>query len=140
MAIDTITPNEQDYPNLSQNETDFESSASHLFSTHLPRFETEFNTSTSQINTDLSLYYNQVTQLRSDMNATSSTLSNYVSIASGYKYEALNAKNGAETAYNNTVTLLDNVDIAGTGGYTVEAVDDLISRQRNLQIVGLNLI
>jgi len=138
--IDTITPNEQPFPNLGQNETDFENSASYLFTTHLPRMETELNVTVGQINTDLSEYYNQVTQLRSEMSATSSTLSTYVSVAGDYKDEALSAKNGAETAYNNTVTLLDGIDIGGTGGYTVDAVDDLISRQRNLQIVGLNLI
>jgi len=138
--IDTITPNEQPYPNLGQTETDFENSASYLFATHLPRFEGEFNISIGQINTDLSLYYSQVTQLRSEISATSSTLSTYVSVVGGYKDEALSYKNGAETAYNNTVTLLDGIDITGTGGYTVDAVDDLISRQRNLQIVGLNLI
>lgn len=138
--ISTITPNEQDYPNLSQNETDFENSASYLFSTHLPRFETELNVTTGQVNDDLALYYNQVTQLRSEMTATSSTLSTYVSVAGGYKDEALSAKNGAETAYDSTVALIGALDITATGGYTIDAVDDLLSRQRNLTLVGLNII
>lgn len=100
----------------------------------------QMNTAISQTNTDLAQYYGQVTQLRNEMSATSSTLSTYVSVADGYKDEALSAKNGAETAYNNTASLIDELDITGTGGYTVDAVDDLMSRQRNLQIVGLNLI
>jgi len=31
----------------------------------------------------------------------------------------------SQTAYNNTVQLLNNTDIAGTAGYTINAVDDL---------------
>jgi len=64
-------------------------------------------------------------------------MSGYVATTKEYRDETLGYKNATETLYNDTVDLLEDVDIGGTAGYTTDAVDDMFTRQRNSQFVGL---
>jgi len=66
MAIPLITPNEQDYPTLGQTETIFESNMNHLLGTHFPRFETEFNNSTTEIDNTIIYINSKYTQITID--------------------------------------------------------------------------
>ncbi len=88
----------------------------------------------------------QINGISTQMNATSSSMNsmminttNYALVGKQSAESSLQSSVAAETSYQNTVTLLEDVDITGTGGYTIEAVDDMMSRQRNLQLAGLNL-
>lgn len=83
---------------------------------------------------------NEINQIYNDTLVQQGIMSTYLKVTKQARDEAQDYANASETSYQNTETLLKEVDIAGTGGYTVEAVDDLMSRQRNLHLVGLNLI
>jgi len=139
MAIGTLTPFPTPAPQIGQAPEVFDANASGTLG-YLPDFVSDFNLRITETNTELQAYYNAAAQLRSEISTTSVTLSSYVEVANNHKTDAESAKNGAETALNSMTSLLDGLDITATGGYTVDAVDDLISRNRNLNIMGLNLI
>jgi hypothetical protein len=96
-------------------------------------------------NTAMATFKTELNSTESAINAKELSCNNLFNLTSQYKLateqlknDALAYKNASETAYQNTVTLIQNTDISGTAGYTIEAVDDLMSRTRNLQFVGLN--
>jgi PDZ domain-containing secreted protein len=116
------------------NQAEFDAAMSYFFQYHKEQFQVVVNAFTSQANA-----------LRDEVNALKDTTLTYNQQANTYRSQAeteanksLTYKNGSETAYNNTITLIENADITGTAGYTIAAVDDLMSRTRNLQFVGLN--
>lgn len=81
----------------------------------------EINTLTTQMNQageDIQYY-----ATLADNSKNSASVSAYN--AGVYRDEALSAKNGAELSYRNTVTLIEDLDITGTGGYTVDAIDSM---------------
>ncbi len=95
---------------------------------------TSFNAKLAEINSTTTNMNNIETSVTNKMNLTIQ----YEGITKGYVNTCLTYKTASETAYQNTVTLIENTDISGTAGYTIDAVDDLISRTKNLQFVGLN--
>lgn len=110
--IDQITPNEVDYPNVTQTDEQFETSASALFETHLPRFETEFNTSTSQTNAvyqDINAKYEQI-QNNATAGGYSQSYIDNSQIAPYLQYTAL----GGETQLNVTDNTAIRVEKNGT--------------------------
>lgn len=117
-------------------EEDYRESVDNLVETELPLNSVEMQEVITQLNTSI----DSINDVIDETNTNAQEAWNS-------KKEALASANLAETysiasqqSYQNTVTLLENTDITGTAGYTIAAVDDLMSRQRNLQLVGLNLI
>lgn len=116
------------------NQAEFDDAMNYFFQYHKEQFQVIVNAFASQANA-----------LRDEVNALKNTTLTYNQQANQFRAlaeqeanKSLTYKNGSETAYQNTVTLLENTDISGTSGYTIEAVDDLMSRTRSLQFVGLN--
>jgi hypothetical protein len=112
----------------------FDAAMNYFFQYHKEQFQVVVNAFASQANS-----------LRDEVNALKNTTLTYTNqantsrgLAEAEANKSLAYKNASETAYQNTVTLIENTDISGTAGYTIDAVDDLISRTKNLQFVGLN--
>jgi len=47
------------------------------------------------------------------------------------------SEDAAEISLQSTIQVISEADITGTAGYTIDVVDDLLSRARNSQFVGL---
>jgi len=47
------------------------------------------------------------------------------------------SEDAAEISLQDTIQAISEADITGTAGYTIDVVDDLLSRARNSQFVGL---
>ena len=47
------------------------------------------------------------------------------------------SEDAAEISLQDTIQVISEADITGTAGYTIDVVDDLLSRARNSQFVGL---
>lgn len=116
------------------NQAEFDAAMNYFFQYHKEQFQVIVNAFASQANA-----------LRDEVNTLKNTTLTYNQQANQFRAlaeqeanKSLTYKNGSETAYQNTVTLIENTDISGTAGYTIEAVDDLMSRTKNLQFVGLN--
>lgn len=109
--------------------------------------DTQFGILSTTWTTNINLFRDQLNETEISINAKEESCNNlftltstYEALAEQHKIEAQGYASASEASYQNTATLLEDVDITGTAGYTIEAVDDLMSRQRNLQLVGLNLI
>ena len=107
--------------------------------------DTQFGILSGSWGTAMSTLKTQINDTQTAINAKELSVTNltnltiqYEGITKGYVNTCLGYKTASETAYNNTVTLIENTDITGTAGYTIDAVDDLMSRTKNLQFVGLN--
>jgi hypothetical protein len=90
------------------------------------------------------LWAEQVNVVKDEINEQANFISGRVTVMSGYvattkayRDETLGYKNATQILHDDTVTLLENTDISGTAGYTIDAVDDMFTRQRNSQFVGL---
>ena len=65
-------------------------------------------------------------------------MSSYVEVARGASEQAVAAQGGAEVALASTQQAIEDADITGTSGYTMDAVDDKIATLANISFVGLN--
>jgi hypothetical protein len=100
----------------------FDAAMNYFFQYHKEQFQVVVNAFASQANS-----------LRDEVNALKNTTLTYTNqantsraLAEAEANKSLAYKNASETAYQSTVTLIENTDISGTAGYTIDAVDDIV--------------
>ena len=76
--------------------------------------------------------------LQSEQNAIVAT--QQANIATTKAQESSQSATASETSYQATIQAIADTDLSGTNGYTIEATNDLFSRQRNLVLSGIKLI
>jgi len=76
-------------------------------------------------------------QTNEDYSSFNSQMSVHVETAAQSATDSQNSANASEISYKNTVNVIEEADITGTAGYTMDVVDDMFSRQRNAAFVGL---
>lgn len=106
-----------------------------IFLSALPTLPTQLNLAFEQINTTVTYINQKESSCTNLLNLTT----NYKLQAEKYKDETLAFKTATETAYQNTVTLIENTDISGTAGYTIDAVDDIVDDIELEQFLNFNL-
>jgi hypothetical protein len=130
----TITQQISDLPLvLGKTDINFMESAG-VFLNVLPTLPTQLNILSGEINIvkdEMNVIHGNTLNL---MNLTT----NYKAQTEQYKNEALSHKNATQTAYQNTVALLEATDIKGTAGYTIGAVDDIVDDLELEEFINFN--
>ena len=108
--------------------------------------DTQFGILSGSWGTAMSTLKTQVNDTQTAINAKEVSVTNltnltiqYEGITKGYVNTCLAYKTASETAYQNTVTLIENTDISGTAGYTIEAVDSIVDDIELEQFLNFNL-
>jgi hypothetical protein len=66
-------------------------------------------------------------------------MSGYLASTNQAKQDTQGYASAANVSYQNTVSLLDATDITGTGGYTIEAIDNLKDDQDLEEFLNFNI-
>ena len=98
----------------------------------------EMNEMATDMDTVAAGYDAKVIQANATIDSKLSLQSTYLSETKSARDSAISAKSGAETAYQNTVTLIENTDISGTAGYTIGAVDDIVDDLELEEFINFN--
>ena len=79
---------------------------------------------------EIDVVASEINVMKSDTNAIKNITADYKNEALAYKNsaltyknDALNSANASEISYQNTISLIAETDIAGTGGYTISTID-----------------
>jgi len=97
----------------------------------------EMNEMATDMDTVAAGYDAKVVQANATIDSKLSLQATYLSETKSARDGAINAKSGAEIAYQNTQTLIENMVIPEEDTLSVDAINDLVSRTNNLRFVGL---
>jgi hypothetical protein len=81
----------------------------------------------------------EVNTLRNNTLSFSNLANQNRALSETAKDEANLAKTGAENAYQNTIELLEQTDITGTAGYTIEAIDNMHDDMELQEFLNFNI-
>lgn len=88
---------------------------------------------------EMTIFISQLNFEAGVVNSKAFSASLSANVATEAKDEAVVAKNAAEQSYQNTKTLLEGVDITGTGGYTIEAIDEQNEEQELMEFLNFKI-
>lgn len=118
MAITPLTVYGGQVPQIGQSQATFDTNNSNMFA-YFGTFGDDFNARINDINTAVSTTNTNVTTTITNLSISAS----YLEQTRQAKDESLGAVIACNLAYSNTSLLIEDLDITGTGGYTIDAVD-----------------
>ena len=134
MAITPLTVYSGSVPQIGQSQSAFDTNNSNMFN-YFGTFGTDFNSRIDEINTAVSTTNTNVTSTITNLSISA----NYLEQTRQAKDESLGAVAACNLAYSNTASLIGDLDITGTGGYTVDAVDAMNDDEDLEDFINFNL-